>query len=52
MFTSARPARDRCPAKCTAFKAHIDFDGGITTRIQNFARMDSGDARARHVFSE
>jgi hypothetical protein len=43
------PLADRCTSKCSTFKAHIDFNGRITVRIQNFARMNSADAGACHT---
>ncbi len=49
MFAGARSAWDRCPAKCPAFNADINFNGGITARIQNFAGTDSANGGACHI---
>jgi hypothetical protein len=39
MFAGARSAWDRSATAFAALESHINFDGGITARIQNLARM-------------
>ena len=43
------PLGYRRASECAVFKAHINFNGRITTRIQNFARVNAANACTGHT---
>src|SRR5206468_121724 len=49
VFARTCPAWHGGSSQHAAFKAHIDLNCRIAARIQNFTRMDSANAGARHT---